>query len=65
MEILRDGDRHSISLVFKCRIEKNQKPKVLEQSRALKFFNKIPSKNIVSFHKNFLIKNMKTIQRKG
>ncbi len=53
MEELNDGFRHSISLVFECKIIGKQQPKTLEQASAVQFFDKIP-KNIVPEHKRFL-----------
>ena len=61
MEGLYDGYRHTISLVFRCKLGKNQKPQTLEQANKLKFFSKIPSKVIIWGQKKFLVKNWKKI----
>ena len=62
-EYLYDGFRHSVSLVFKCKIQGNKKPRPLEQADEIKFFNKIP-KNIIPYHKIFLKTHLKTILKK-
>lgn len=52
-ECLKDGFRHGVSLIFKCKIAKDQKPRILEGASDFKFFKKLPKK-IVPFHKKFL-----------
>jgi len=60
METLHDGYRHSVSLVFKCKISGNKNPKPLEQSSEIGFFSKIP-KRTVPMHNKFIKKNWKEI----
>ena len=61
-ESLKDGFRHGVSLIFKCKIDKNQKLKTLEGASEFKFFNKLPKK-IVPFHKKFLKIHFKNFLR--
>ena len=57
-ENTKDGYRHSISLVFKCKILGKKDPKPLEQASEIKFFDKLPKK-IVPKHKQFIIEHLK------
>mgnify|MGYP001558038724 CR=1 FL=1 len=57
-EYLHDGYRHDVSLVFKCKLSRNKKPKPLEQASEVKFFNKIPKKTVPA-HRKFLKTHLK------
>jgi ADP-ribose pyrophosphatase YjhB (NUDIX family) len=59
-EYLHDGFRHSVALVFKCKIKGNQQPRVLEQASTFQFFNKIPKK-IIPYHKKLLKIHLKDL----
>lgn len=59
-EYLHDGFRHSISLLFKCRISGDQQPRALKQASEFKFFNKIP-KTIIPYHKKLLNTSLKKL----
>lgn len=61
IELMKDGiHRHSITLEFRCEIAKNGTPILLEQANKFHFFDKIPSKIVLS-QKRFLKKNWKII----
>lgn len=53
LEIPKDGYRHGVSLVFKCRIVGKKEPTALEGSTEVSFFSKTPMKT-VPYHKKFL-----------
>lgn len=60
IETLKDGYGHSVSLIFKCKIVGNKKPKPLQQASKISFFNKIPKK-IIPKQEEFLKKNLEGI----
>ncbi|MEK6811963.1 MAG: NUDIX domain-containing protein [Nanoarchaeota archaeon] len=62
-EYPHDGFRHSVSLVFKCKISKKEKPRAIEQADDINFFNKIP-KAIIPFHRKLLKVYLKSLLNK-
>ncbi len=46
IEYLKDGYRHSVSLVFECKIIGEKEPRAASQASEISFFARIPKKTI-------------------